>query len=55
MNPCNNFLWGYLKNYVYCTNLHTVQEFQAGIEAVAEEITGDMLCETVDNFVVHLQ
>jgi hypothetical protein len=33
----------------------TVQELQAEIEAVAEEITGDMLHDTVDIFVVHFQ
>jgi hypothetical protein len=31
-----------------------VQELQAGGEAAAEEIPGDMLHDTVDNFVVHL-
>jgi hypothetical protein len=48
MNPC------YLKDRRYHTNTHTVQEFQAEIVAVTEEITGDMLLNTVDNFVVPL-
>jgi hypothetical protein len=33
----------------------TVQELQAKTEAVAEVITGDMLHDTADKFVVHLQ
>jgi len=41
MNPCDYFLWGYLKDCVYHTSPHTVQELQAEIEAVAEDITGD--------------
>jgi hypothetical protein len=39
---------------VYCTNLHTIQELQAEMEVAPEEIMGDMLCDTADNFVVHL-
>jgi hypothetical protein len=55
MNPCDYFLWDYLKDHVYHTNLHILQELQVEIEGVTEEITGHMLCETADNFVVHLQ
>jgi hypothetical protein len=39
---------------VYHTNPHTVQELQAEIEGTAEDITGDMMHDTADNFVVHL-
>jgi hypothetical protein len=35
-----------LIGHVYCTTPHSLQEFQAEIEAVAEEITGDTLCDT---------
>jgi hypothetical protein len=34
------------------TNPHNVQELQAETEAAAEEITGDMLRDSVDSFVV---
>jgi hypothetical protein len=37
------------------TNLHTVPELQTEIEAVANEITGDMLHDKAENFVVCLQ
>jgi len=53
-NTCDYFLWGYLKDCVYCTNTHS-QKLHAKIEAVAEEVVGDMLCYTVGNFVVCLQ
>jgi hypothetical protein len=46
---------GYLNDCEYCTNLHTVQELQAEIEAVTEDIIGDMLHDTLGNFVVSLQ
>jgi hypothetical protein len=55
MNTSDNFFRGYLKDCMYCTNLHTAQEMQAKNDAVAEEIKGDMLCDTSDNCVVHLQ
>jgi hypothetical protein len=54
MNPCNYLLWGHLKDHVYHTNPPTTQELQLELEAVAEEITGDMLHDTADNLVVHL-
>jgi len=49
LNPSDYFFWGYNKGRVHRTNPHTVQELQAEIEAVTEEITGDKLRDTVDN------
>jgi hypothetical protein len=40
---------------VYRSNLHTVLELQVEFEAVTEEITGDILRDTVDKSVDHLQ
>jgi hypothetical protein len=38
---------GYLKDHMYCNNMHTaVQKLQAQTKGVAEEITGDMLHDT---------
>jgi transposase len=48
INPYDYFLWDYLKYRVYLTNPVTVQEMEALIEAVAEEITGDMLRDSGD-------
>jgi hypothetical protein len=36
------------------TNLHTVQEVQAETETVSEQVTGELLCDTGDKFVVRL-
>jgi hypothetical protein len=36
------FLWGNFQDCVYHTNLHTVQELQTEIAALAEEIAGDV-------------
>jgi hypothetical protein len=43
----------YLKNCLYSTNPHTVQDLQVEIEAVAQEITGGRLHYTGDSFLVH--
>jgi hypothetical protein len=40
---------------MYHTDPTIVQELQAQIEAIVEEIMGDMLRDKVDNFVVRLQ
>jgi hypothetical protein len=55
MDSCSYVLRGYIKDHVYYTNLPNVQEFQVEIRTVAEEIIGDMLHDTVNSFVVHLQ
>jgi hypothetical protein len=52
MVPYEYFLWGYVKDSVHCTNQHTVQDLQVKTEAVAN-IIGDMLHDTIDNFVIH--
>jgi hypothetical protein len=55
MTLCNYFPWSYLTDRVYRTSPHAVQEVEVEIDAVTKEITGDMLCGTVDNFEVRLQ
>jgi hypothetical protein len=40
---------------MYHTNPHTLEQLQAEIEVVAEEITDNMSHDTVDNFEVCLQ
>jgi hypothetical protein len=37
MNPSDYFLWDCLIDNVYCTNAHTVQEFQVEIKAAARD------------------
>jgi hypothetical protein len=55
LSPCDYFLWGYFKDNVCCTNPHTVKELQTWIKAITEEITDDLLHDTADKFVIHLQ
>jgi hypothetical protein len=52
MKPCNYFFWSYLKDGVYRTNPYTIQLIQMEIEVVVEQITGNMLRDTVGNSVV---
>jgi len=54
MNPGSSSLWFSLKDCVNHTNLHTVQEVQAETETVSEQVTGELLCDTGDKFVVRL-
>jgi hypothetical protein len=54
MNLGDYFLWGFIKYRVYRNNSHTVQKLQAEIETGTVEITGDMLRDTADKFVVRL-
>jgi hypothetical protein len=49
MNPCDYFLWGCLKDRLNRTKPRTVLEMGAETEAIAEEITGDMLRDAVDD------
>jgi hypothetical protein len=48
-------LWGYIKDRLYRINPHTVQELQADMDAVAEEIRGDTLSDTIGNSAFQLQ
>jgi hypothetical protein len=36
MNPCDYFVWGYFKDLVYRTILHSVQEMPAKTEAATK-------------------
>jgi hypothetical protein len=40
---------------VYRTHPHIVRGLQAKAEAAVEEVTGDMMRDTAEKFVVHLQ
>jgi hypothetical protein len=53
-NPKNYFVWGYVRDHVFCSDPHAVPEMQAEIEAARENLTGDMLRNKVGNFVVSL-
>ncbi|XP_057335141.1 uncharacterized protein LOC130673942 [Microplitis mediator] len=43
LNPCDFFLWGYIKDHCYAKNPSTVEELIAAIQKVVRGITNDML------------
>jgi hypothetical protein len=53
--PCDYILHKYLRDCVYHTNPHTIQELPVETEAAAEETADSMLSNTVNIFVVYLQ
>ena len=50
LNPCDYFLWGYLKDRVYRNNPHTVAELEANISNEVAAISLDTLERVVGNF-----
>lgn len=50
MNPCDFFLWGYLKDRVYENRPRTIPELKTEILAKASNIPPDVLRRTVLNF-----
>jgi hypothetical protein len=47
LNPCNYFLWGFLKDAVYKNNLHTIKELQQEISAAVISISEETLAAFV--------
>ena len=50
LNPCDFFLWGYLKDNVYKSQPRTISELKASIQAKINDIGVDMLERVVDGF-----
>jgi hypothetical protein len=55
LNPCNYFLWGFLKDTVYKNNLHTTEELQHEISATVISVTEETPARDVRNFRYRLQ
>jgi hypothetical protein len=55
VNPCDYFLWGYLKARVYQRNPRTIPELKAAIESEFRAIDRCMLELVVRNFVNRLE
>jgi hypothetical protein len=49
-NPCDNFLWGFLKDTVYRHNLHTPEELKQKILAAVSGISEEILTAAPQNF-----
>lgn len=50
LNPCDFFLWGYLKSRVYCPMPSNIEELKANIEREIRSIPTQMLKSTFENF-----
>lgn len=50
LNPCDFFLWGYLKSRVYMNRPKTIDELKSEILKAASNIPHDMLIRVVQNF-----
>lgn len=55
LNPCDYFLWGYLKNKVYHDRPGTLLELQRSIERQCREITVDDLQDAVYHILTRMQ
>jgi len=51
LNPCDFFLWGYLKAKVYENNPHTIDELETNITDLIHSIPDEMLSNVYDNFI----
>ena len=47
LNPCDFFLWGYLKHRVFMTNPKTIQELKSSIENEMAQISSELLNRSV--------
>lgn len=50
LNPCDFFLWGYLKDNVYKSQPQTINELKASIQTKINDIGVDMLERVVNSF-----
>jgi len=51
LNPCDFFLWGFLKAKVYENNPHTLDELRTNITNLIQAIPEQMLSNVYDNFI----
>ena len=55
LNPCDYFLWGYLKDKVFGSAPRFLPELKKRIKESCAQVTIGMLTRVVQNFVLHLQ
>lgn len=55
LTPCDYFLWGTLKDIVYCNNPSTLEELEEAICQACVSISGDTLQRVTDNFILRLR
>jgi hypothetical protein len=55
LNPCDYFLWGFLKEMFLPKKLQTIIELRALLIQVCNEITEDMCHQVINNFTVRVE
>jgi len=55
LNPCDYFLWGYLKDKVFSSAPRTLPELKERIKECCAQVIRGMLTRVVQNFVLRLQ
>lgn len=50
LNPCDYFLWGYVKDKVYANQVTTVEELEASIHSAVSSIDENMRKRVIANF-----
>jgi hypothetical protein len=55
LNPCDHFLWGFLKKTIFPKKPQTVIELRALIIEACKEITEDMCRRVISNITVRVE
>ena len=55
LNPCDYFLWGYVKDKVYANAPKTLDELKNNISTVISKIKVETLHYVIDSFRAHFQ
>ncbi|GBN82707.1 hypothetical protein AVEN_156381-1 [Araneus ventricosus] len=55
LNPCDSFLWGYIKDKVYAGNPQSIEDLKTAIQIVIESIETSTLQRVMQNFALRLR
>ncbi|GBN28474.1 hypothetical protein AVEN_90995-1 [Araneus ventricosus] len=55
LNPCDSFLWGYIKDKVYAGNPQSIEDLKTAIQTVIESIETSTLQRVMQNFALRLR
>ncbi|GBN87437.1 hypothetical protein AVEN_273730-1 [Araneus ventricosus] len=55
LNPCDSFLWGYIKVKVYAGNPQSIEDLKTAIQTVIESMETSTLQRVMQNFALRLR
>ncbi|GFX17299.1 uncharacterized protein TNCV_3553061 [Trichonephila clavipes] len=55
LNPCDFWLWGFLKDRVYSGGIRTLPDLKASIIRLVAEILRELLLATIENAIIRFQ